>query len=438
MFAMRLLIPIKSLSRFWSKSIFSRLLSSKSTSFKNLLYLYLVQAANHLLPLVTLPHLARALGPESFGKLLLAQAIAQYLFWILEYGFMFSATRQASQVRDRPEELGKVLAGVMHARLLLLPVALLFGVLIAIFIPPLRGEWSIVGGLLLASIGSSFNFTWFFQALEMMRTLAIIEVATRFLYTLGVFLFVRGPQDVALPLYLQALGLFLSNGLGFFWALEKVAWPGFSGGLFWLRKGFNLFVYNLVAALYSNVNLLLASLLLPMVQVSHYAAGERLVRPLVNLWAPINRLLFPRLSFQVIHDPKEARRWMVYGGAVLFSVGLGLSGLLFLLAPFLVQVMLGPGYEEVTPLLKVMAFFLLFSALSSFLGLQVLLPLGREQGLLWGTLLGACWNIGVGWYAAVRWGAHGLAWTLVSGEAWVLGGMLLTLWRWKRLEGGRG
>jgi PST family polysaccharide transporter len=438
MFAMRLLILIKSFSRFWKKSIFSRPLFSKSASFKNLLYLYFIQAANYLLPLVTLPHLARALGPESFGKLLLAQAIAQHLFWILEYGFMFSATRQASQVRYKPEELGKVLAGVIHARLLLLPVALLFGVLIAIFVPPLRGEWSIVGGLLLASIGSSFNFTWFFQALEMMRTLAVIEVGTRFLSTLGVFLFVRGPEDAALPLYLQALGLFLSNGLGFFWALEKVAWPGFSGGLFWLRKGFNLFVYNLVAALYSNVNLLLASLLLPMVQVSHYAAGERLVRPLVNLWAPINRLLFPRLSFQVIHDPKEARRWMVYGGAVLFSVGLGLSGLLFLSAPFLVQVMLGPGYEEVTPLLKVMAFFLLFSALSSFLGLQVLLPLGREQGLLWGTLLGACWNIGVGWYAAVRWGAHGLAWTLVAGEAWVLGCMLFTLWRWKQLEGGRG
>jgi PST family polysaccharide transporter len=438
MFAMRLLVLIKSFSRFWGKNVFSRSVFSKSTSFKSLFYLYFIQVINYLSPLVTFPHLARTLGSESFGKFLLAQAIAQHLFWILEYGFMFSATRQASQVRYKPNELGKVLAGVIHARLLLLPVALLFGVLIAIFIPPLRGEWSIVGGLLLASIGSSFNFIWFFQAVEMMSTVAVIEVSTRFLYTLGVFLLVRGPEDAALPLYLQALGLFLSNGLGFFWALEKVAWPGLSGGLFWLRKGFNLFVYNLVTALYNNANLLLASLLLPMVQVSHYAAGERLVRPLVNLWAPINRLLFPRLSFQVIHDPKEAHRWMLYGGAVLFSVGLGLSGLIFLLAPFLVQVMLGPGYEEVTPLLKVMAFFLLFSALSSFLGFQVLLPLGREQGLLWGTLLGVCWNIGVGWYAAMRWGAHGLAWTLVAGEAWVLGGMLLTLWRWKRLEGGRG
>jgi hypothetical protein len=78
MFAMRLLILIKSFSRSWKKSIFSRPLFSKSASFKNLLYLYFIQAANYLL--VTLPHLARALGPESFGKLLLAQAIAQYLF----------------------------------------------------------------------------------------------------------------------------------------------------------------------------------------------------------------------------------------------------------------------------------------------------------------------------------------------------------------------
>jgi len=50
---------------------------------RNLFYLYAVQVANYLFPLVTLPYLARVLGPEGFGKLALAQAVSQYLYIVL-------------------------------------------------------------------------------------------------------------------------------------------------------------------------------------------------------------------------------------------------------------------------------------------------------------------------------------------------------------------
>lgn len=41
---------------------------------QNLLALYGVQFANYLLPLLTLPYLARVLGPESWGALAVAQS----------------------------------------------------------------------------------------------------------------------------------------------------------------------------------------------------------------------------------------------------------------------------------------------------------------------------------------------------------------------------
>lgn len=55
----------------------------RSSTLRNLFYLYAVQVANYLFPLVTLPYLARVLGPEGFGKLALAQAVSQYLYIVL-------------------------------------------------------------------------------------------------------------------------------------------------------------------------------------------------------------------------------------------------------------------------------------------------------------------------------------------------------------------
>lgn len=92
----------------------------RSPTLRNLFYLYAVQAANYLFPLVTLPYLARVLGPEGFGKLALAQALVLYLYAFLEYGYQFTATREVARNREDRAELGKIAAGVLHARLLLL------------------------------------------------------------------------------------------------------------------------------------------------------------------------------------------------------------------------------------------------------------------------------------------------------------------------------
>jgi len=49
----------------------------KGRTAQNLLALYGVQFANYLLPLLTLPYLARVLGPSGFGVLAVGQSLAQ-------------------------------------------------------------------------------------------------------------------------------------------------------------------------------------------------------------------------------------------------------------------------------------------------------------------------------------------------------------------------
>jgi len=396
----------------------------RSPTLRNLLYLYAVQAANYLFPLITLPYLARVLGPEGFGKLALAQALALYLYAFLEYGYQFTATREVARNREDRAELGKIAAGVLHARLLLLLPLLPLGFGLGWAIPPLRGDSPLIAGALLAAIGQGFSPLWFFQGLEQMGRVAFLEVLVRGATTLGVFMLARNPGDVAIPIYLQAASYWLTAFLGLSWLRAQVVWPGLAGGGAWLRKGVPFFVYNLATLLYTSLNVTLVSLVLPAAQVGQYAGAERLVRPLVNVWSPITRLFFPRLSFAFAQRRPEARRWLRQAFLLTLGVGGVLGGGLFLSAPILVPLFLGPGYEMAVPTVKVLSLFLVLSALSSFVGVQLLLPMGLDRPFLAIALSAGMLNIALALWALPRWGALAMAWVTVAVEAWVALGML--------------
>ena len=52
----------------------------------NFLSLSVVQFANYLAPLITLPYLFRVLGPSRYGLIELARAVSVYFLMLTDYG----------------------------------------------------------------------------------------------------------------------------------------------------------------------------------------------------------------------------------------------------------------------------------------------------------------------------------------------------------------
>ncbi len=404
----------------------------RSPTLRNLLYLYAVQAANYLFPLITLPYLARVLGPEGFGKLALAQALSQYLYIVLEYGFSLSATREVAKWRDRPEALQSVLGGVLGARALLsLPAA--GTALLALYLfPPLQGEFGLVWGGFLLALGMSLSPVWFFQGMERMGSVALMEFFVRLLATLGIFFLVRSPAQVAWPLYLQALASFVVGFVGLAWAASwtGLRWPRFGEAWTWLKRGFSLFFFRSVVSLYTTANVLLVGLFLPPAQVALYAGAEKLTKALIPMWDPFSRLFLPRFSYLLEKSPREASRLARRVGGAMLLLGLAAAGVLVFASPFLVRVLLGPGYEGTVPLMRVLAWLLPLIALSNFLGIQWMLAQRMDRPFNAVIFIAGLLNVSLALLVVPRHGALGMAWVVLLSETWVTGAMLTYLW-WK-------
>lgn len=402
----------------------------RSPTLRNLFYLYAVQAANYLFPLLTLPYLARVLGPEGFGKLALAQALSQYLYIVLEYGFSFSATREVARWRDRQEALRSILGGVLGARALLsLPAAV--AALLALYLfPPLRGEVGLIAGGFLLALGMSLSPVWFFQGMERMGWVALMEFLVRLLTTLGIFFLVRSPAQAAWPLYLQALASLAVGFVGFVRAASWVGWrwPRFGEAWTWLKRGFSLFLFRLLVSLYTTANVLLAGLFLPPAQVALYATAEKLAKAPVLAWDPLNRLFLPRFSHLLEASPRKAflvARWV---GSAILLLGLILASALTYGSPFLVQLFFGPEYGGAADLVRVMAWFLPLAGLSNFLGIQWMVAQKMDRPFNIITFTAGLLNIFLALLMVPRYQGLGMAWIVVISETWVAGSMALYLW----------
>src|SRR3981189_3095067 len=83
---------------------------------RNALALYGIQVAGYVIPLLTIPYLARVLHPQGFGLLLFAQSFAMWASVVIEYGFNLSATRDVARNRASNSMLAEIAAGGLGAK----------------------------------------------------------------------------------------------------------------------------------------------------------------------------------------------------------------------------------------------------------------------------------------------------------------------------------
>lgn len=396
---------------------------------QNALSLYGVQIASYVIPLVTIPYLARVLGASGWGLVAFAQAFGSWVALIGEYGFSLSGTREIARYRADRDKLTEIVSGVLGAKVLLALASIVAALLAARWVPIFREHPALLWAGMFWALTQGFSMTWFFQGFERMPLAAGLDMVTRILATIGIFIFVHHPEDSWKALAVQGVGSSASLLLGLAIAFREIPFRLPSRGAVSeaFRMGWSMFLFKSSVSLYTAGNAFILGLFVSPQLVGYYAGAEKISRACLGLLNPITQTLYPRLSHLAYHSRERATRLARIGLVVMGAGGAGLGLLLFAFAPILVRVLLGHGFLPAVPVLRILSLLMPLIGLSMFLGIQWMLPLGLDRLFNTITIMAGVINIGLAVALAPAFAEVGMAWAVVIAETFVAVSMYVSL-----------
>jgi len=340
----------------------------------NFSHLSIFQAFNLLIPLITYPYLIKVLGSEKYGFLIFAQAIIGYFSILVNFGFNLSASKEVSIHRNNKPKLNEIISSVFILKSLLLILSL--AILITfIHFGSYTTERSLI--LLISMHACIFDLIfplWFFQGIEKMKYVTLINLISKTLFLSGLFLFIRSENDLLFVPIIQGFGSITAGFISIYFLLTKfgikLSFQDFTVLKRYFNEGFTLFLSNFSIQVYTNANKLIIGSYLGFSEVAAYELAEKLVNLSKTPLSLISQTIFPKVSKQL----NLRFVWNMAKITLFFNIIIVV--ILLLSGSTLMRIFNGDFSLDSLSALRILAVTVPIIGLSNFLGIQILVPFG--------------------------------------------------------------
>lgn len=347
------------------------------TLITNFGYLSVLQLFSYVFPLITMPYLSRVLGLEGFGKIAFAGAIMIWFITIADWGFNYTATRDVANCRDDMQKVSEIFSNVLWARCVLMVITL--GILMAfiVIIPKMRENALLLLVTFLTVPGHILFPDWFFQALERMKYITLLNFLSKVLFTLAVFIFIKDKSDYILQPLFTSLGFIISGLIAMYmivfrWNI-KIYRSSFRTIFKTIKDSKDVFLNNLMPNLYNAFSTVLLGFVGGDIANGILDAGSKFVTISQQLFQTLSRAFFPFLSRRGDKHYVFARINIVLSSLVALA--------LFILSPFLIHLFFTPEFDTAIVILRIMSVSIIFLSLNSVYGTNYMILRGYEKQL---------------------------------------------------------
>lgn len=387
----------------------------------NAMALMSVQFVRKSLPLITIPYLARVLGPGGWGLVATFQSLALTMVLLIEFGFPLSATRRVACCRESMEKLSEIWAGVVGVQCLLAIGAIVITGLISLRVPLLRNHiWLTIWALVWA-IAEGMNPVWYFLGVERMKVIAGLEICSKIAMAAGIVATVHSANDIHRVMAIQGIAPVLSLAVAMWLIRRDISFRAPTLALMReaMRSSWPLFIMRSAESIYTLANAFTLGVLAGPGVVGYFAGPEKISRALFGFFNPVRDALYPRLSKLMHESPAQAARLARFGIITTGLGGLAMGLFAFLFAPFLVKVVLGEEFGPAVVVLRILAILPPLISVTQSVGMGWLLPLGRDRAITRAMALGGGLNLVLALLFVPRFAHIGIAWAVVCAEALV-------------------
>ncbi len=392
---------------------------SKKRSFAgNYIFNLLYQVIALALPLVTTPYLSRVLGADGIGKYSFAQSIVSYFALAAALGTTLYGQRQIARVSASPEERSRLFWEIFIFRVI--GALLAAGIYCCTILPIYSSSALLYAVAAIEIITVAFDITWFYQGMENFQPIAVATAVGRVLAMVAIFVFVKDKNDLIIYVICYCASLLAGNI--FSWKNIKGYLVRVNPKSFRIEKhllpALSLFVSQFAIQMYTVLDKTMIGLITGSdFENGYYEQSQKLIKVLIALVTSLGVVVASRVAVLWKEEKKKNVYDMIYGSfRFVFAIGLPMAvGCMLILSRF-VPIFYGAGFEPVIPIISILVFMFPVLGCSNVIGIQLLVPTGREKLLTVSVVVGACVNVVLNLFLIYFFAAKGAALASVVAE----------------------
>ena len=271
---------------------------------------------------------------------------------------------------------------------------------------------------------------WLYKALEEYTYITIRSVIFKTMALAAMFLLIHQEKDYVLYGAVTIFASSASNVVNFIDAYRHIdRKPAMPCNLRRHLKAVAVFfAMGCATTIYTHMDTLMLGLMTTNTEVGYYDAAVRVKNILIGLVTSLGAVLLPRSAYYVEKEDME-KFWAISKRALNFVFLVSLPGMLYFIvfAKPCILFLSGEAYIGAIGAMKVIMPTLLFIGLTNILGLQILVPLGKEKMVLYSEIAGAVMDLILNACFIPILASSGAAAGTLAAEAVVLGVQLIAL-----------
>lgn len=398
--------------------------STGTASLKiNMLMNAILTMSSFLFPLITFPYVSRILLPAGTGKVDFASSVITYFSMFAQLGIPTYGIRACAKVRDDKTALSRTVHELLFINLLMCVFVYLAFFLSLMTIPRLKQD-QLLFLIMGVSIGlNALGVEWLYKALEQYTYITARSIAFKFIALISMFLLVHEQNDYMIYGGITIFAASASNILNFL-NLRKHIFLKPVGG-YRIRQHFSMilvfFSMSVATTIYTHLDNVMLGFMRDDTDVGYYGAAVKIKQILVSLVTSASAVLLPRASyyvdkglmedfFRILKKTMHFIMLTAFPMAVYFMI-FAKEGIFFLS---------GEAFTgSILPMQIIMPTLILIG-ITNVIGIQMLVPLGKERQVLYSEIAGAAVDLILNSILIPKYAASGAAIGTLAAEFAVL------------------
>ncbi len=409
----------------------------------NFIMNFILTASSVIFPLITFPYVSRVLLPVGTGKVASAMAVVNYFSMVAMLGIPTYGIRACAQVRDDKEKLSRTVQEILiiNSAMTML-VYVVFGVSLYT-VPKFAEDRTLLLVVSSAIILNVIGVNWLYSALEEYAYITAASLVFKVIAVSGMFLLVHKKEDYIIYgalTVISNIGSYVVNFLrmGRYITIKPLGGYNLKRHL----KPITVFCAMTVASsIYTNLDTVMLKFISGDEQTGYYNAAVYVKTALVSLVISLGTVLLPRLSYYIEKGmQKEFKRMTSHALSFVLLISLPLAVYFMLFAEEGIGFLSGPAYAPAAISMRLIMPTIIFIGLSNILGMQILVPTGRERNVLLAVIAGSVVDLIINLWLIPTFGSCGATigtlvaeFVVVLIEAVVLRQFLKEIWQIRRI-----